>query len=104
VAANSGKVVFIGTLGLLGNTVIVDHGFGIATLYGHLSDVNVQRGATVERGKQIAQTGTTGFSQSEEVYFELRVHGVPVTPNEWWDQSWVTDHIDNKVGFVLRSE
>jgi len=34
------------------------------------------------------------------VYFEVRLHGVPVSPNEWWDESWVTDHIDNKVAFV----
>jgi murein DD-endopeptidase MepM/ murein hydrolase activator NlpD len=102
VAANGGKVVFIGELGLLGNTVIVDHGFGLSSIYGHLSDVTVQRGSSVERGQQIAATGASGFAQSEEVYFEMRLHGEPVSPNEWWDQSWVTDHIDNKVAFVLR--
>lgn len=102
VAANRGTVVFIGTLGLLGNTIIVDHGFGLSSLYAHLSDVAVQRGVSVERGQEIAKTGATGLAQSEEVYFEIRVHGVPVSPNEWWDQSWVTDHIDNKVNFVVR--
>jgi murein DD-endopeptidase MepM/ murein hydrolase activator NlpD len=102
IAANRGTVVFIGTLGLLGNTVIIDHGFGLSSLYAHLSDVGVQRGVTVERGQEIAKTGLTGLAQSEEVYFEIRVHGVPVSPNEWWDQSWVTDHIDNKVNFVVR--
>ncbi len=102
VAANHGTVVFIGELGLLGNTIIVDHGFGLSSLYGHLSDVGVQRGVTVQRGQKIGRTGSTGLAQSEEVYFEMRVHGVPVSPNEWWDQSWVTDHIDNKVAFVLR--
>lgn len=102
VAANRGSVVFIGTLGLLGNTIVIDHGFGISSIYSHLSDVGVQRGTVVQRGQEIGKTGTTGLAQSEEVYFELRVHGVPVSPNEWWDQSWVTDHIDNKVNFVLR--
>jgi murein DD-endopeptidase MepM/ murein hydrolase activator NlpD len=102
VAANSGKVVFIGELGLLGNTIILDHGFGLSTLYAHLSDVKVQRGVTVQKGQEIGQTGTTGFAQSEEVYFEVRLHDTPVSPNEWWDQSWVTDHIENKVQYVLR--
>jgi murein DD-endopeptidase MepM/ murein hydrolase activator NlpD len=102
VAANNGTVVFIGMLGLLGNTIIVDHGFGLSSIYGHLSDVGVQRGVPVQRGQEIGKTGATGLAQSEEVYFELRVHGVPVSPNEWWDQSWVTDHIDNKVAFVMR--
>lgn len=101
-AANNGTVVFIGMLGLLGNTIIVDHGFGLSSIYGHLSDVSVQRGTLVQRGQEIGKTGSTGLAQSEEVYFEMRVHGVPVSPNEWWDQSWVTDHIDNKVAFVLR--
>jgi murein DD-endopeptidase MepM/ murein hydrolase activator NlpD len=102
VASNGGKVVFIGELGLLGNSIVVDHGFGLATIYGHLSTVKVQRGMTVDRGQEIGQTGTSGFSQSEEVYFEMRLHGEPVSPNEWWDQSWVTDHVENKVAFVLR--
>jgi murein DD-endopeptidase MepM/ murein hydrolase activator NlpD len=102
VAANSGTVVFIGTLGLLGNTIIIDHGFGLSSVYGHLSDVDVQRGIAVQRGQEIGKTGSTGLAQSEGVYFEIRVHGTPVSPNEWWDQSWVTDHIDNKVNFVIR--
>ena len=102
VSANTGTVVFIGALGLLGNTIVIDHGFGLASVYGHLSEVSVTRGITVQRGQEIGKTGSTGFAQSEEVYFEMRLHGVPVSPNEWWDQTWVTDHIDNKVNFVLR--
>lgn len=101
-AGNAGKVTFIGELGLLGNTIIIDHGMGLFSLYGHLSDVRVQRGILVQRGQDIGATGTSGFSQSEEVYLEIRMHGVPVSPNEWWDQTWVTDHVDNKVAFVLR--
>lgn len=101
-AANNGKVVFIGELGLLGNTIVIDHGFGLSTVYGHLSEVRVQRGTMVEKGSAIGTTGATGLAQSEEVYFETRLHGVPVSPNEWWDQTWVTDHIENKVAFVQR--
>jgi murein DD-endopeptidase MepM/ murein hydrolase activator NlpD len=102
VASNTGKVVFVGELGLLGNTVVIDHGFGLSSTYGHLSEIRVPRGASVQRGQEIGLTGNSGFAQSEEVYFEIRLHGVPVSPNEWWDQSWVTDHVENKVAFVLR--
>lgn len=100
VASNNGKVAFIGELGLLGNTVIIDHGMGLSTIYGHLSDVSVQRGTTVQKQQAIGSTGTTGFAQGEEVYYEVRLHGVSVSPNEWWDETWVTDHIENKVNFV----
>jgi murein DD-endopeptidase MepM/ murein hydrolase activator NlpD len=100
VSGNAGKIVFIGELGLLGNTIIIDHGMGLSTIYGHISEVSVQRGARVQKQQQIGTTGTTGFSQSEEVYFEIRLHGVPVSPNEWWDETWVTDHIENKINFV----
>ncbi len=102
VAGNTGRVAFIGELGVLGNTIIIDHGMGLSTIYGHLSDVRAQRGALVQRGQDIGATGASGFAHSEEVYFEVRLHGVPVSPNEWWDQTWVTDHIDNKVAFVVR--
>jgi hypothetical protein len=100
VAGNGGRVVFIGELGLLGNTVVIDHGMGLSTVYGHLSEVQVQRGANVQKQQLLGSTGTTGFSQGEEVYFEIRLHGVPVSPNEWWDETWVTDHIENKINFV----
>lgn len=99
-AGNSGKVVFIGELGLLGNTIIIDHGFGLSTVYGHLSNVIVARGASIEKNQVIGSTGNSGFAQGEEVYFETRLHGVPVSPNEWWDETWVNDHIENKVAFV----
>jgi murein DD-endopeptidase MepM/ murein hydrolase activator NlpD len=103
VASNNGTVKFIGTLGCLGNTVVIDHGFGLATIYGHLSDITVQRGVEVKKGSEIAKTGATGLASGEEVYFEVRLHGVSVSPNEWWDQSWVTDHLDNKVNFVVKN-
>jgi murein DD-endopeptidase MepM/ murein hydrolase activator NlpD len=102
-ASNNGTVKFIGTLGCLGNTAVIDHGFGLATIYGHLSEINVQRGVEVKKGTEIAKTGATGLASGEEVYFEVRLHGVPVSPNEWWDQSWVTDHLDNKVNFVVKN-
>ena len=101
-AGNGGRVVFVGELGLLGNTVVLDHGFGLSTVYGHMSEIIAQRGASVTKGQILGSSGTSGFAQGEEVYFETRVHGIPVSPNEWWDETWVTDHIENKVDFVKR--
>jgi len=102
-AANSGRVSFVRTLALNGNTVVIDHGFGLSTVYAHLSESTVKVGDEIAKGVPIGRTGATGFAQSEEVYFEMRLHGVPVSPNEWWDESWVADHITNKIAFVQRT-
>ena len=102
-AANGGRVSFVDTLPLHGVTVIVDHGFGLATVYAHLSESSVRPGDEVAKGQQVGTTGSTGLSQSEEAYFEIRLHGVPVSPNEWWDETWVNDHIQNKTSFVQRT-
>lgn len=99
-AANSGRVAFVGDLILHGNTIVIDHGFGLATVYAHLSEALVKVGDDVTKGQQIGKTGTSGLAQGEEVYFEMRLHGVPVSPNEWWDENWISDHIDKKVAFV----
>jgi murein DD-endopeptidase MepM/ murein hydrolase activator NlpD len=72
-------------------------------LYAHLSEASVKVGDEVTLGQALGKTGTTGLSQSEEVWFELRVHDVPISPNEWWDPTWVKDHIDNKISFVQRA-
>lgn len=100
VAANTGRVTFVGDLILHGTTVVIDHGFGLATVYAHLSEATVKVGDDITKGQLIGKTGTSGLSQGEEVYFETRLHGVPVSPNEWWDENWVHDHIDKKVAFV----
>jgi hypothetical protein len=102
-AANSGRVTFVDTLPLNGTTIVIDHGFGLASVYAHLSSASVKPGEEVTKGQSIGQTGTSGLAQSEEVYFELRLHGVPVSPNEWWDDTWITDHIVNKTAFAQRT-
>jgi len=103
VAANRGVVSFVDTLPLSGVTVVIDHGFGLSTVYAHLSEASVKGGEEVEKGRQIGLTGTTGLAQSEEVYFEVRLHGASVSPNEWWDDTWIKDHLENKVSFVERT-
>lgn len=103
VAANAGVVLFTGELGTLGRTVIIDHGLGLTTVYAHLSEILVKGKEPVKQGQQIARTGRTGLAAGEEVYFETRVHGVPVSPNEWWDETWINDHIEAKIAFVQRT-
>jgi murein DD-endopeptidase MepM/ murein hydrolase activator NlpD len=94
VAANRGRVVFAGDLGIYGQTVILDHGTGIATLYGHLSQLEVAEGETVERGRELGRSGDTGLAGGDHLHFAILVGGVYVDPLEWWDPKWVREHVE----------
>lgn len=93
-AANSGVVAFAGPLTIYGNTVIVDHGLGLQTLYAHLSTVAVKPGDKIARGQELGRTGTTGLALGDHLHFEVLVSGVSVTPIEWWDPKWIRDRIN----------
>jgi murein DD-endopeptidase MepM/ murein hydrolase activator NlpD len=92
-AANTGVVGFVGPLAIYGNTVIVDHGLGLQTLYAHLSSIEVKVGDAVEKGQELGRTGSTGLAIGDHLHFEVLVNGVSVTPLEWWDAKWIRDHI-----------
>ena len=79
-AAETGIVVFAGWYGGYGNTVILDHGDGITTLYAHASRLDVAEGGTVRKGNVIAGVGTTGLSTGPHLHFEVRRSGEPVDP------------------------
>ncbi len=83
VAAASGTVIFAGTKGGYGNTVIVDHGDGTSTLYGHNSSLTVNVGDEVSRGQVIAKAGTTGYSTGVHLHFEVRKNGMAVDPTPY---------------------
>jgi murein DD-endopeptidase MepM/ murein hydrolase activator NlpD len=83
VAAGGGKIVFAGPKSGYGNTVIMSHGGGIATLYGHLSSIAAAQGATIVRGGRIAAVGCTGYCTGPHLHFEVRVNGDPVNPAGW---------------------
>jgi len=83
VAAQSGKVIYSGWINGYGYTVIIDHGGGISTLYGHNSALTVRAGQSVRRGEQIARVGSTGISTGPHVHFEVRQNGVAVNPMNW---------------------
>ncbi len=79
-AAERGVVIFSGWYGGYGNAVIIDHGNGITTLYGHASELYVNEGQTVQRGEAIAAVGSTGLSTGPHLHFEVRKSGEPVDP------------------------
>lgn len=92
-AANKGVVVFAGPLTIYGNAVIIDHGLGLMTLYGHLSTIDVKAGEAVDKGKELGRSGNTGLAIGDHLHYEVLVHGISVTPLEWWDAKWIRDHI-----------
>ncbi|MDR1856871.1 MAG: M23 family metallopeptidase [Desulfovibrio sp.] len=92
-AANNGRVVFVGNLGIYGNIVVVDHGLGVMSLYSHLSEPLVQEGAAVMKGQTIGRTGTTGLAFGDHLHFGMLVGGVEVTPLEWIDAKWIHDNV-----------
>jgi murein DD-endopeptidase MepM/ murein hydrolase activator NlpD len=96
VAVNTGQVVFADTLGIYGDAVILDHGLGIFSLYGHLSSFNVTVGQSVDRGQVIARTGETGLAGGDHLHFSIMLHGIHIDPVEWWDGHWIQDHVTEK--------
>jgi murein DD-endopeptidase MepM/ murein hydrolase activator NlpD len=96
-ASNSGTVAFTGDLGIYGNTVILDHGLGLFSLYGHLSSIDVKAGDSVARGQVLGKTGETGLAAGDHLHFGIYLDGVAVLPVEWWDQKWIDDNINPKL-------
>ena len=96
-AANSGAVAFTGDLGIYGNAVILDHGLGLFTLYGHLSSIDVKAGDSVGARQVIGKTGETGLAAGDHLHFGVYLHGVAVLPVEWWDEKWIADNIRPKL-------
>ncbi len=92
-AANAGVVVFTGPLTIYGNAVVVDHGLGLQTLYGHLSTIEVKEGDRVTKGQELGRTGATGLAVGDHLHYEVLIHGTSVTPIEWWDARWIRDHV-----------
>jgi murein DD-endopeptidase MepM/ murein hydrolase activator NlpD len=97
-AANDGLVAFAAPLGIYGNTVILDHGMGIFTLYSHLSSMDVKAGEKIKQKQILGKTGETGLAAGDHLHYAVLLHGVPVLPTEWWDRKWLKDNVYGKVG------
>ncbi|HHO48470.1 MAG TPA: M23 family metallopeptidase [Desulfobacteraceae bacterium] len=97
-AANRGKVVLAEYLGIYGNTVILDHGQGVFSLYSHLSRIEAGLGEIVDQGAVIAYSGMSGMAGGDHLHFSMLIHGLFVTPIEWWDQHWIDVNIQDILG------
>ena len=80
VSAQAGQVIWAGWRGGYGYTIIIDHGSGYISLYGHLDDYYVERGQYVRGGQRIASMGNTGNSTGPHLHFEIQKNGEPVDP------------------------
>jgi murein DD-endopeptidase MepM/ murein hydrolase activator NlpD len=96
-AANRGKVVWADDLGIYGQCIIIDHGLGLQTLYGHLSRIGVKAGDEVQKGQTIGNTGDTGLAGGDHLHFGVVVSGEQVNPIEWWDPSWIKNNVTSKL-------
>jgi len=96
-AANNGRVVLADRLGIYGLAVMIDHGQGIFSLYGHLSKIEVQLNQEVKKGETIGFSGQTGLAGGDHLHFSMIVNGVFVDPLEWWDEHWIRDNITSKL-------
>lgn len=92
-AANTGIVRFSGDLSIYGNAVVIDHGLGFMSIYGHLSEIMVKEGQKVSKGEIIAKSGSTGLAGGDHLHFGLLMHGYEVSPLYWWDPHWIKDNI-----------
>lgn len=93
VSSNAGTVVFDGKNGIYGNSLIIYHGFGLYSLYGHCSSLKVQNKDEVGKDEIIAQTGTTGLALGDHLHFTILVQGIQVRPEEWMDKKWMEDNV-----------
>ena len=96
-AANSGRVVHAGWLGIYGNCVIIDHGMGLQSLYAHLSSISVKVGDMVEADDLLGHTGSTGLAGGDHLHFTMLLGGHAVTPIDWWSPQWVQDRVLRKI-------
>lgn len=96
-AANDGKVVWAAELGIYGNCVVVDHGYGLQTIYGHMSQIDVKPGDLVTKGQIMGKSGSTGLAGGDHIHFSMQIDGVQITPVEWWDEHWIHDRILSKI-------
>jgi murein DD-endopeptidase MepM/ murein hydrolase activator NlpD len=92
-AANDGRVIWADYLGIFGNCIVIDHGYSLQSIYGHLNSFAVKRGDSVKQGQEIGKSGSTGLAGGDHLHFSMQVQGMQVNPTEWWDPHWIHDRI-----------
>ena len=103
-SANDGVVVFADELGIYGRTVVVDHGLGLFSLYGHLSEIGVEKGRAVAQGESLGRTGTTGLAGGDHLHFAMLLSGTFIDPLEWFDGRWIQEHLEAKLAPIPAEE
>ncbi|MCK9275112.1 MAG: M23 family metallopeptidase [Syntrophales bacterium] len=98
-ASNSGIVKYCGNIGIYGNTVIIDHGFGLFSFYAHLSSIAVNPDDPVAKGQIIGKSGRSGLAGGDHLHFGIIAGKKFVNPQEWWDTHWIKDNILTKATF-----
>jgi murein DD-endopeptidase MepM/ murein hydrolase activator NlpD len=83
VATANGVVSYVGWKGQLGRVVVIDHGYGVVTRYGHINKALVKKGKTVKRGQKIAIVGSSGRTTGPHVHYEVLLNGLPVNPQKY---------------------
>jgi hypothetical protein len=96
-AANDGRVVWADDLGIYGNCVVLDHGYALQSIYGHMRQINVKVGDMVKKGQSMGIAGSTGLAGGVHVHFSMQIDGVQTNPREWWDEHWIKDRILSKL-------
>jgi murein DD-endopeptidase MepM/ murein hydrolase activator NlpD len=96
-AANDGTVVKAEFFGIYGNTIAIDHGYGLLSVYGHLSSFAVKAGDKVRKGQTIARSGATGLAGGDHLHFSMVYEATQVNPTEWWDAHWLEDRLFAKL-------
>jgi murein DD-endopeptidase MepM/ murein hydrolase activator NlpD len=99
-AANSGVVIFSGRLGIYGKTILIDHGFGLFSMYAHLNRSDVGEGQQVSKGDILGRTGSTGLAGGDHLHFSILVHNTFVNPVECWDAAWIKNNVLSKIEAV----
>ncbi len=96
-AGNAGRVIWTKYFGIYGNCILIDHGYGLMSLYAHLNDFEVKPGQMVAKGQIIAHTDSTGLAGGDHLHVSMLIDGVQVNPLEWWDPHWVAGRIVAKL-------
>jgi murein DD-endopeptidase MepM/ murein hydrolase activator NlpD len=89
-ATAEGQVIYAGQYYSYGKFIVVDHGFGYQTAYGHLSAIDVRQGQYVNKGQTIGAVGSTGRSTAPHLHYEVRVNGQPVDPTDYFFEDVAT--------------
>ena len=92
---NPGVVVFANYNGIYGNNLIVYHGLGLYSLYGHCSSLLAQKGTIVDKWEAAAKSGATGLALGDHLHFSMLVQGIFVRPAEWMDKKWIQVNIND---------